>query len=325
MIKEKRHVHITYKEHSPGERYEDKPLPLDVKAFVTEASDGIMKSEPLVLPKNGNNLHERTTLAFLKKEVLDTGRVLALGETFNTPKEREKYTALQAGSSEAYESASLEPTVDNIKDYYVKETAVEAYRHFLIRRTIKRLAKGGRVEGQYGTFHSLLHQELIDEGTEVSRDVKAQIFDWESIVMRKLLRGVKPDDIPGIEYKKAFATTLQPMHALMMGKSDWYDQVICGKPNEAHTDADKRFSRMVLNAMLDRLDEKRLESVLYELDCSLVFTANGLRDPESERPPTRGDYIDFLDRNMKDYPKSYAGFLWKRMRLSKAAEEFTAV
>lgn len=263
-------------------------MPADVKAFVVEHSAGRMRDEPWELPGFSLSRHDETYLTFLR-EVLRSGRKLVAGETFITPDEEHAMLELIRDESEASKTASRAPLLANIKDYFVKASKVESYRHGLIKRTIKELAAEGKVDGQYGTRHSLLHHELVKDGVDASRTVRPQLFGWNSIVIRKLAAGMSPDDISDVEYKRAFAESLMPAF--------WLDSVVCGKPSEKLSVSDVRFSTLVQNALFDRLTEEQLDRVIKEDDIRAPFTINGLPDPVVKKP-TKAEIIAFLDRNM---------------------------
>jgi len=311
---QKKKVHITFKAHSEGEPYQTDPLPPDVKAFVMEHSEGRMAGHPWKVPATPLNIHDDTVFKFMRK-VLDSGIRLEAGETFIDRGQERRMKKLVKDTNLAFKAAVDNPTFEHIRDYYAQNAEYTRFRHDLIKRTIGALSSEGRIEGEFGTQHSLLHKELLDEGIEVSRTISSILFGWDPIVCRKLQYGMGPDDVPAIEYKKAFAELTMPY--------PWFDSMMCGKPGELLTDSDVRFLSIVQNAMFDRMSEGRLDDMLRREDYAAVFLDNGLANPFVS-PSKKSDFAGLLDRNARERPKSLAGFLWRRMKASGEAEKHLA-
>ncbi len=156
---------------------------------------------------------------------------------------------LESKREKLFYEAYFNPTLENIRKYYVASGTAFGIRHALIKKNVGWLLKNGLtpIAGEYGTAHSLLSREFQDLGLEISREVKRTVFDHDIELIRMLIRGKKPRTIPPKMFKSAFVSRILRAN-------------IEDKWNELSQD-----SEIGSRTLLTRLSEAQLDSCLNKI------------------------------------------------------------
>jgi len=309
MIRRRKPIHFVFSAHGASEIYRKKPLSKNVKTFVTEGGEG-WPADKLFTREVVAKLPESKKREYTKKQfflsLLESGKKLVIGETvIPNSIEKEKLHLLHYKMFRFLETAASKPSLINVKKYLVAVARYNKFRHKLIRRTIKKLIKQKEIplEAQYGTYHSLLSNELKKRGIESSREIMPQVFDWETILLRKLMLGIKPQSISPVEYKKGVISFRANINKNMT-------KIITGKYHSKITDRDFRFLSLVETTLLNRLEEKQIDEIIKKRDVSLMFEFNGLPNPFKENTPYkefRKKLVEFLNK-YSEFQKTHKQF-----------------
>lgn len=134
---------------------------------------------------------------------VDTGKKLLLarkrgikifpGELVRNKKELEKFRNIFSLRKDKLMHARQTRKIKDIQKYFEAEHSFLSARHALIRRAIRESTMP--TVARYGSTHSLLSRELLDEGIRSTREIEPTVFDYRSRVFRMLMRGEKPSDI----------------------------------------------------------------------------------------------------------------------------------
>lgn len=229
--------------------------------------------------KYGEGL-EKTEDKFLLNAIRKGIRVVP-GELVKTKADFKKLNNLWGKEFRTYGIANARRRLKDIKSFFQAALKFEKERHKIIRETIKKSRKP--LAARYGIFHSLLSRELQKEGIESVRKILPQVFDWELIVSRKLMVGLRPTDL---EYKKGFISKAWGKH------DSYYENKL--------SDKELRFSSLIETTLLNLLTEKQIDKIIlhgYGEDIpKMVYKFNGL--PEN---PTRKQLEEFLEKHSSFY------------------------
>jgi len=314
MFRRKRKsVHLILRSHFHGEKFRAGKLPPQkIKKFIVEYGVDLPIDRPiqkkdiiLVTPQPGSSISNfNTTEKKFLSDALKHGKKVVVGEMTRSKAELKKLWSMKGKLYKMDLTLMENPTLNDIKKYFILTANYGKFRHELIRGNIKYAIKKKEtpIEVIYGSAHSLLSKELKKEGIESSRKIKPQVFIHEIILLRKLMAGVSPSQIKPIEYKRAFVSLLSfddRMYTNVTGKN-WF------KIN----DKDTRFYALMETTMLNRLSEEQIDKIIKTKDLSLMFTFNGISNPFKENISRRKFHeqlIEFLNK-YSDFQKIHKQF-----------------
>lgn len=158
-------------------------------------------------------------------------------------------------------------------------------RHKLIGNRIAALEKSGTVLARYGSLHSTLSREMQKRGIESNRDISPMVFTHELSLVRKILMGKKPADIPIIEYKQAFVSELL---------LNWFNPIKVVK-----NDGSEHLTNfIVVRTLVDGLSERDLNEIIVQQNLALALSRNGI---DIHHLPTRKGWLKFLEKHSVFY------------------------
>jgi hypothetical protein len=186
---QKKAVELEFAAHSRGQNYSKRGVAMPkTKTILYEdpGADKLKKTDYDIRPTSSFNYYETEKRYML--DAFERGITILSGE--------------KTGSTEPYEEYFMmekNPTLSNIKTYYLRYALLDRKRHAEIIERIKESEKP--LEARYGTLHSLLSAQLLKHNVKSHREMDQIVFDWENSCIRKLILGQKVSDI---HYKRAF-------------------------------------------------------------------------------------------------------------------------
>jgi hypothetical protein len=285
--KRRKPVHFLFETHFPNDSAMEprrKYLNPQTKTFVYEDASGVTRPlTPADLEGVSLDSFSPRTRSKIEafKEAFRLGIPIVPGELMK-PSEVKRYRQLETQTQKTRAQASSSFALNDIKKYHEADAAEYRMRHEIIRRTLRESA--APLVANFGIIHSTLSRELRDRGIETSRDIQPQVFNWNEIVLRKMLLNQKPTDL---EHKKAFLSALFSTGLIENGLM--------------RTGADHNFFAMLETALFKNLEQNEarvVEQMLRTKDLSLLFEANGL-----PATPTPTQLHQFLGKHSAFYTR----------------------
>ncbi len=285
MPKNKRKpVHFEFGSHAFQSKYSKQPFPgKKIKTVLFEDPFGIekrnFKPEELVVD---DFKVEKSFLEYVKR-AHRRGIKIKAGESFENEAQKRKLERLYFDARNAQRILFSNLTMNNIENFFLKQAEIEKFRHKLIINTIKNSEKP--IEAVYGAAHSNLTKQLKKEGIESSRDLKPMVFDWVSVVTRKIVEGKTPSEI---EYKRAFVSEF-----LLCKKTP---ELVFQKQEIMLTQREVDFVCLLENVLFRNLSKKQLNEIILTKDWTKVFTLNDFSDPLFYKIPKK-KFVEFLNKH----------------------------
>ncbi len=290
-------VHLVFSAHGDRNPYLNNPAKHLAKRIRTHVYESAYGQDWFNSPTAedtaaiNKDIFLRRTQEFLKRAQAGGQRIIA-GESSDSVGQ-EKLIDLKALAEVTRRWAKRSASLADIKKMLKAYAEYDQYRHQLIIDKIRKSDKP--LVARYGPAHSTLSAELRKEGIESSRDMQPRVFDWNLSLIRKLLSGKKPDDIPDIEYKKAFLAEFYadavPFSLAILKPSPYKEQVIT----------------LFWRTLISRLREEQVDEIIKAKDRDLILTKNGL-----DRTPTLPEIKSFLEQHSEFYRRQLAGGRMKK-------------
>ncbi|VVB75121.1 Uncharacterised protein [uncultured archaeon] len=265
-------LHFDFDSHLDGQKYithRERPL-RGSKTIVFEFSSGLPTRNQRVLKRVLKETDEGTS-NFLKSMARFTKNT---GKKRMVPGEFTKTGHLNVLHETEQMIRSLfliTPTFGLFKNLIDVAVEIETKRHALIKNTLIKSLKRGRVETRYGSTHSILSAELRREGIDSSRTMKSIVSTHYERLLRRILSeklGAKPPTI--LDYKRAAVDVL-------------FSKILNGvlkkafnKSTKTANSSDYRFLTLFASVSIGNLKEEQLNEIIQRNDPSLILKYNGI-------------------------------------------------
>jgi len=273
-------VHFRVRSHADQSSYLRRPIRRSTRTFVQERFVGtpgtsIGKKIDLTEPQLDELTNERRrTMRREYERFLGRGGEIQIGEQYYTNSEKKRFRNLEKRVRQAETAMFGFPELGKMQEYFHSMAEFFGFRHWLARRTIKRLLKEGKapIEVQYAQPHDLLIEELRREGVEVSSEIEPKSVWIDTEITARLMKGEK---LTPLDYKRGYVCMLDYNNKGML-------KAITGK--ERHSEVTKSqyaFYKRLQRALMDRLSEKQLDRIINAQNPRLLFTMNDLPENPS--------------------------------------------